>query len=536
MPNLSCMTDRSTRSGRVVSQVGREPALHLAQACALAGCVVLGLLARDPPDGEVTRGRMAEVEAGDARARDHGEALRQLDSGFLGTQELEERSLLGVIGAGRVAERGPDAAITLRDQVLLRVLLARLVPLAPGHLVEVLGESLREPVGERLDHDRAVVVVFGGIAVGQLVGADPGGDREGPDMVDEAALGRRYEVRERAVRAGVLMVALLAQHRKAQAVRQRDVVALRGGRPEAVHAPCLQELAGDDLVQELVCVLVELAGRLADDRVVQDLGEAPLQLPGVEEESPVDVLAQDRQRRLHDAEARERGRRQVLGVPLDRRPVRARASEREQRLALLFAVEHPQLLLGDAIVVVEAQAPLGLEQVRDDPDDARGVEDVQRRLSVGRRDLHGGVLARGRRAADQERQVEAAALHLVGDVHHLVERGRDQAGEADDVAVLVHRRVENAVGRHHHAEVDDLVVVAAEHDPDDVLADVVHVALDRGEHDLGAGRGRCRPPSRPPCRAPGRRRRASSPARSSPPAAGTSSRSRRGRRRPTSRP
>ena len=34
------------------------------------------------------------------------------------------------------------------------------------------------------------------------------------------------------------------------------------------------------------------------------------------------------------------------------------------------------------------------------------------------------------------------------------------------------------------AEVDDLVIVALEHDADDVLADVVHVALHRGEHDL----------------------------------------------------
>ncbi len=47
----------------------------------------------------------------------------------------------------------------------------------------------------------------------------------------------------------------------------------------------------------------------------------------------------------------------------------------------------------------------------------------------------------------------------------------------------------------HHAQVDDLVVVAGEHDADDVLADVVHVALDRGEHDFSlrldhlAGRG-----------------------------------------------
>ena len=42
---------------------------------------------------------------------------------------------------------------------------------------------------------------------------------------------------------------------------------------------------------------------------------------------------------------------------------------------------------------------------------------------------------------------------------------------------------------HHHAEVDDLVVVAAEHHADDVLADVVHVALDGGEHHLAVAAG-----------------------------------------------
>jgi hypothetical protein len=35
------------------------------------------------------------------------------------------------------------------------------------------------------------------------------------------------------------------------------------------------------------------------------------------------------------------------------------------------------------------------------------------------------------------------------------------------------------VRRHHDAEIDDLVIVALEHDADDVLADVVDVALDR---------------------------------------------------------
>ena len=102
-------------------------------------------------------------------------------------------------------------------------------------------------------------------------------------------------------------------------------------------------------------------------------------------------------------------------------------------------------------------------------------------------DLDRGMDAAGRRAADQQRNVEALALHLGGDMHHLVERRRDQAGEADDVDLLLARDGEDLRRRHHHAEVDDLVIVAGEHDADDVLADVVHIALDRRHQDLARG-------------------------------------------------
>ena len=105
-------------------------------------------------------------------------------------------------------------------------------------------------------------------------------------------------------------------------------------------------------------------------------------------------------------------------------------------------------------------------------------------LVVGRRDPDRGVLPRGGRAADQQRQRHAAPLHLLGHADHLVQRRRDQPGQPDGAGALGDRRVQDRRGRDHDAEVDDLVVVAAEHDADDVLADVVHVALDRGEHDL----------------------------------------------------
>ena len=109
---------------------------------------------------------------------------------------------------------------------------------------------------------------------------------------------------------------------------------------------------------------------------------------------------------------------------------------------------------------------------------------MDRGLPVFRRDLHRRVLRARRGPADEQRQADMAALHLLRDEDHLVERRRDEAAQADDVRVLVERGLQNAIAGHHHAQIDDLVAVAAQHDADDVLADIVHVALDGREHDL----------------------------------------------------
>jgi hypothetical protein len=94
------------------------------------------------------------------------------------------------------------------------------------------------------------------------------------------------------------------------------------------------------------------------------------------------------------------------------------------------------------------------------------------------------VGAAGRCAADQQRLLHAEALHFAGDVGHFFERRGDQAGQADDVHAMLERGFQDVVAGDHDAEVDDVVAVAAEHDADDVLADVVHVALDRRHQDL----------------------------------------------------
>ena len=96
------------------------------------------------------------------------------------------------------------------------------------------------------------------------------------------------------------------------------------------------------------------------------------------------------------------------------------------------------------------------------------------------------MLLRGRGPADQQRDAEIAPSHLLRHDDHLVERWRDQAGQPHHVGAQLDCRVEDFLGRDHDPEVVDLVVVAGEHNADDVLADVVDVAFDRGEHELAA--------------------------------------------------
>jgi len=159
--------------------------------------------------------------------------------------------------------------------------------------------------------------------------------------------------------------------------------------------------------------------------------------------------------------------------------------EGEERLAGAFAFVGDAGALVLEIVIGDELVALGVaEQGTDDTDGARGVEDVDDRLGVMLGDLHRGVgLARGR-AADEEREGKTFALHFLGDVDHFIERRRDEAAQADDLDAEFLRSGEDLFAGDHDAHVDDLVIITGEDDADDVLADVMDVALDRGEKDL----------------------------------------------------
>jgi len=75
-------------------------------------------------------------------------------------------------------------------------------------------------------------------------------------------------------------------------------------------------------------------------------------------------------------------------------------------------------------------------------------------------------------------------LHFTSHVLHLFQTGRNQAAQAHDIGIHFLGLGQDVVAGHHHAHVHHIEVVALEHHSHDVLADVVHIALDGGNHDL----------------------------------------------------
>ncbi|HYG82989.1 MAG TPA: methionine synthase, partial [Pyrinomonadaceae bacterium] len=92
------------------------------------------------------------------------------------------------------------------------------------------------------------------------------------------------------------------------------------------------------------------------------------------------------------------------------------------------------------------------------------------------------VAPRERRAAEHDGHADAALVHQLKVLAH-DERGLDeQARHADGVGLVLFIGGEDVLYRLLDAEVDNAVAVVRQDDVNEVLADVVHVALDGGEH------------------------------------------------------
>ena len=141
--------------------------------------------------------------------------------------------------------------------------------------MQVLGECFGETVGQRLQHDRVVVVVARLVRRHALVDADAGGDRERAEIVTHARILRCNEVRQAAVELPCGLLRLLAQVVKShQRVAARfvsvelDVVADRVRGEETDDATRAQPPLFHDAREHRLGVDAQCARRLADDLIL----------------------------------------------------------------------------------------------------------------------------------------------------------------------------------------------------------------------------------------------------------------------------
>ena len=72
-------------------------------------------------------------------------------------------------------------------------------------------------------------------------------------------------------------------------------------------------------------------------------------------------------------------------------------------------------------------------------------------------------------------------------MHHFIEGRRDETRQSNDVCLLSFCHFQDLVAGHHHAKINNLEVIALQNDTNNFLADVMHVTLDSGHHDLAIG-------------------------------------------------
>src|SRR5260221_6929276 len=109
------LVDVTSTTHRLVGEVRSQPALRALDRLSLALGVVRDLIFSDPSYREVPRLGIRKVQTADAGGRRHRGMFGQIDAERARVEQIEQRELLAVIRARRIAEGGPDAAVPFRD-------------------------------------------------------------------------------------------------------------------------------------------------------------------------------------------------------------------------------------------------------------------------------------------------------------------------------------------------------------------------------------------------------------------------------------
>ena len=97
--------------------------------------------------------------------------------------------------------------------------------------------------------------------------------------------------------------------------------------------------------------------------------------------------------------------------------------------------------------------------------------------------LHRRMYSRCGCTADDDGNLLATRLQLAQNAYHLVKRGGDQTTQTDGIGSPSHGLIDDLCALDHYAQVLNLESVTSHHDRNDILTDVVHVALDRRHNE-----------------------------------------------------
>ena len=118
---------------------------------------------------------------------------------------------------------------------------------------------------------------------------------------------------------------------------------------------------------------------------------------------------------------------------------------------------------------------------------AHGVLRVGHQAVVFRRDAQAGKAIGQRCASHQDWRFHACLSEVPYRLDHHLRRFHQQARQTHDVGTMLLAGVNQVLGRHLYAQVNDLVTVVGKDNVHQVLANVVDVALDGGQDNLALG-------------------------------------------------
>lgn len=139
-----------------------------------------------PSDGEIACEGVREIEATDRRGRLHYERIVENHrDASLDIEEVEELTLMGMVGRYGVADGGTDALVMTAEELGgIEHLIGVVGPqLGADAMVDPFGESLDEAVGKELAHNGRIVVAVGFHLVGMSFETGTSSSRKETDMV-----------------------------------------------------------------------------------------------------------------------------------------------------------------------------------------------------------------------------------------------------------------------------------------------------------------------------------------------------------------